>query len=122
MMAESVPGSVIGDTRTSLPFGKLERGNRNEKRRGAGCDRIGKAAAHELDERVSVELLKRTLIAWINLPIAIVGEALLDHAKFGGSQRELRRHGRRSHLRAAMDREWNSLFWGGFGAARGHGS
>ena len=68
-MAASVPGSVIGETRTSLPFGKIERRNRNVERGGAGRDRICIAAAHHLDESVGIELFERALIARIKIAL-----------------------------------------------------
>jgi hypothetical protein len=72
---------VIGETRTSLPFGRSSRGHRNIEGGSAGRHGVGVTAAHHLDQGIGIDFLERALVAGVDLAYGIVVKHL-EHQNY----------------------------------------
>ena len=106
-MSDGRQASWVGNGRHDhfAARGQPKRGNRDEQRSGACRHSVRIAAAHLLNECVGVALFKLALIAWIEPPLSIVGNNVLDCRGLGIAQGEPRRHGALAHRIAACDRK-----------------
>ncbi len=68
------PGIGDGRDQHFAALGQVERRDRDIKRRRAGRDAVGVAAAHHGNEAVGIEFFESTLVARIDLPFPIVGD------------------------------------------------
>ena len=86
-------------------FRQFERRDRDVERRGTRRDGVGMTAAHHRNERIGVHLLERALIARINLLVAVIGDALFDHAQLRLAKSKTWRHRIFSYGLSAFDGE-----------------